>query len=148
MEISPGTLEDLPALTELLRQLFTQEIEFAPDNEAQRQGLAEILSNPAIGIILVARDAGAVKGMANILFSVSTALGARVAILDDFVVTSDWRGRGIGGELITRAIALARDHGCKRLSLQTDRLNTDAQRFYARYGFVASTMVPMRLSLD
>jgi hypothetical protein len=35
-----------------------------------------------------------------------------------------------------------------RLTLLTDGGNLDAQRFYARFGFVRSGMLPMRLVLN
>ncbi len=147
MEIAPATQGDIPALAALLSELFTQEVEFSPDQEAQLRGLAQIIGDPVIGIVLVAKNDGVVVGMANILFSVSTALGARVAILDDFVVTANARGGGIGEKLLEQAIATARKHECKRITLMTDRLNEAAQRLYARHGFEQSTMVPFRLSL-
>jgi GNAT superfamily N-acetyltransferase len=148
MRITPATPADIPALAGLLSQLFTQEVEFSPDPEAQRRGLARIIADPAIGIILVAKEDDAVLGMANLLFTVSTALGERVAILDDFVVTASARGGGIGGKLLDEAIAVARQNGCKRISLMTDRINEAAQRLYARHGFAVSSMIPFRRSLD
>ena len=147
MKIAPATQADIPALAALLSELFTQEVEFSPDTDAQLRGLARIIGNPATGMILVAKNGDAVLGMANILFTVSTALGAQVAILDDFVVTANARGGGIGGKLLEQAIAVARRNGCKRITLMTDRVNEAAQRLYARHGFVASSMVPFRLSL-
>lgn len=48
--------EDLDQLVELLRVLFTQEHELAPDAEKQRRGLARILGDSSVGRIYVARD--------------------------------------------------------------------------------------------
>jgi hypothetical protein len=56
MEISLATASDIPALCELLSLLFSQEADFQPDEEAQRRGLAHILNNPDVGLILVARQ--------------------------------------------------------------------------------------------
>jgi GNAT superfamily N-acetyltransferase len=138
---------DIPALAELLATLFAQEAEFTPDAAAHRRGLANIVGQPEIGTILVAREHGAVVGMVNLLFTMSTALGARVALLEDMVVAPAARGRGIGGALLAQAIAHARAQGCKRITLLTDGVNEAAQRFYARHGFTASGMLPMRLAL-
>jgi Ca2+:H+ antiporter len=55
------------------------------------------------------------------------------------------RGGGIGSQLLTTAIAAAHEYGCRRITLLTDRDNAAAQRFYARHGFTASAMLPMRL---
>lgn len=138
---------DIPALSDLLSVLFTQEIEFKPNETAQRRGLSTIISNPDIGAILVARDGAHLLAMVNLLFTVSTALGERVAILEDMVVSPTARGSGIGSALLNYAIEFAKNSGAKRITLLTDRDNHPAQHFYLKHGFIASTMVPLRLAL-
>lgn len=147
MLIEKATSVDIPALSELLSVLFSQEAEFAPNTEAQCRGLARIINHAEIGAVLVARQGGQVVGMVNMLFTVSTALGERVALLEDMVVSPAGRGMGIGTKLLAEAIAFARTQGCKRITLLTDQENESAQRFYGKQGFVVSGMVPMRLSL-
>jgi ribosomal protein S18 acetylase RimI-like enzyme len=146
--IEAARTADIPALCELLRVLFAQEAEFAPDAQAQARGLERITGDAAVGTILVARDGGAIVGMVSLLFTVSTALGGRVALLEDMVVAPAARGRGIGSDLLREAVAHARAQGCKRITLLTDGANEAAQRFYARHGFAASGMIPMRLALN
>jgi len=85
--------------------------------------------------------------MVNLLFTISTALGERVALLEDMVIASKLRGAGVGSQLLEQAISVARAEGCKRITLLTDKTNESAQRFYAKQGFELSSMVPMRLSL-
>ena len=147
MQIEKATPADIPALSELLSALFSQEAEFTPNSEAQAKGLNQIIRNPEVGAVLVAREGGQVVGMVNLLFTVSTALGGQVALLEDMVVSSQARGAGVGSELLDQAISFARAQGCKRITLLTDRENESAQRFYGKKGFVVSGMVPMRLSL-
>lgn len=48
------------------------------------------------------------------------------------------RGGGIGGRMIRFAIDECRRHGCGSIQLATSKSRIDAQRFYARLGFVAS----------
>jgi GNAT superfamily N-acetyltransferase len=57
------------------------------------------------------------------------------------------RGTGIGGEIMAAVLALARARHCKSVELASHRTRTDAHRFYARLGFVASH-VGMTLALD
>jgi len=148
MHISAATEAEIPVLCELLRELFSQESEFTPDADAQYRGLARIIANPQAGTILVAHDHDAIVGMVNLLFTESTALGARVAMLEDMVVFPASRGKGMGTMLLQAAFQVARVEGCKRITLLTDAQNAAAQRFYARHGFGPSPMVPMRLKLD
>jgi len=147
MEVKLATAKDVPGLSALLSVLFAQEAEFRPDPAAQARGLSMILEDPGLGAVLVARDRDRPLGMVNLLYTVSTALGCRVALLEDMVVAADARGRGIGGHLLTTAIAHARAAGCQRITLLTDSGNLSAQRFYRRHGFVSSPMLPMRLLL-
>lgn len=147
MLIEKATAADIPALRDLLSLLFSQEAEFTPNPEAQQRGLARIIGNPGIGAVLVARQDARLVGMVNLLFTVSTALGERVALLEDMVVSPAARGAGVGAKILAEAISFARAQGCKRITLLTDRDNEPAQRFYAKQGFVMSGMVPMRLSL-
>ena len=143
----PATAPDILALSALLAVLFTQEAEFTPNPRAHINGLARIIKHPELGSILVIREGDAILGMVNLLFTISTALGERVALLEDMVVSPPYRGVGMGSELLAYAISFARSQGCKRITLLTDGANEAAQRFYAKNGFSQSTMVPMRLSL-
>jgi len=147
MQITPAKTSDIPALCELLGILFSQEADFKPDFETQSRGLARIINSPEVGVILIARKNSRVVGMVNLLYTISTALGARVALLEDMVVSLSMRGSGVGSRLLEQAIQTARSSGCKRITLLTDLDNESAQRFYQRHGFTFSAMTPLRLSL-
>ena len=99
---------ELPALVELLTLLFAQEADFTPDPERQMRGLRLLLAQPDIGQILVWRQAGVVCGMVSLLYTISTALGGRVAWLEDMVLHPLARGQGVGGQLLDAALAHAR----------------------------------------
>lgn len=147
MVISCAQEADIPELCVLLHFLFAQETEFYPNPQTQEHGLAAIIRQPHVGRILVAREGEHVVGMVNLLFTLSTALGGRVALLEDMVVGPDARGTGIGSALLRQAVEVARLEGCLRITLLTDGDNRAAQRFYSRHGFQLSGMVPMRLML-
>lgn len=147
MHIQIAKEGDIPALIDLLFVLFSQEKEFNPDSAAQERGLTRIIQDRELGAVLVAKKENKVVGMVNLLFTVSTALGERVALLEDMVVIPAARGSGVGSALLAEAMEFARKQGCKRITLLTDRDNEAAQRFYAKQGFSVSGMVPMRLSL-
>lgn len=147
MNIRKAVITDIPALCDLLAYLFEQEAEFVPDMAAQERGLAAIIESDTTGDILVANDNGQVIGMVNLLYTVSTALGGRVAILEDMVVKPDYRGQQIGGQLLDAALILLKKNGCMRVTLLTDSDNTDAQHFYKRHQFERSDMVTYRQPL-
>jgi GNAT superfamily N-acetyltransferase len=148
MKLIKATHSDISELVELLKSLFEQEAEFEPNSETQSKALSKIILDPKIGIILIAKDDDKILGMVNLLFTESTALGSKVALLEDMVILSSSRGRGIGSQLIDYAISEAKKAGCKRITLLTDIENTKAQSFYQKKGFVKSKMTPYRLLLD
>ena len=147
-EITPAVAADIPQLCELLAVLFTEEAEFAPAPGPHARALHDIIASPGAGRILVLREEGGILGMANLLFTISTACGGRVALLEDMVVRPERRADGLGSELLDAAIALARQEGCLRITLLTDRANDGAIRFYQRRGFLLSEMLPLRKLLD
>jgi GNAT superfamily N-acetyltransferase len=57
-----------------------------------------------------------------------------LACLWDLRVCADYRGKGIGHELFTRAVEWARSRNCRRLKIETQNINVPACKFYARQG--------------
>lgn len=147
LTVRRADLADVPALSELLSQLFAGEVEFHPDDDAQRRGLALIIGGDGIGRVLIGEKNGRPAGMVNMLYTVSTALGGRVAILEDVVIDKSARGHGHGKALLAAAIEAARADGCLRITLLTDSTNARAHHLYKSYGFVRSAMCPFRLML-
>ena len=88
-----------------------------------------------------------VVGMVSLLFTESTALGAKVALLEDMIVLPEYRACKVGSKLLSAAISCALESGCKRITLLTDQANTQAQHFYKMHGFEQSSMSAFRLLL-
>lgn len=148
LKIRKATVEDCDMLVTLLLQLFEQETEFVPNRSLHVKGLETILNDASIGVILLAEKEKNIVAMVSLLWSISTALGTRVAWLEDMVVNNAFRSQGIGSVLIDEAIAYARSVGCRRITLLTDGDNIPAHRFYEKFGFQASSMQPFRLLVD
>lgn len=136
---------DIPQLCELLGLLFELEKEFRPDPAKQTAALSTLLGNPQRGRVFVVRAGAVVAGMVSVQVLVSTACGGDVLLLEDLVVRPTFRNRGIGSALLEHVTRFARQSGYRRITLLTDRVNANAQRFYKRHGFTASDMVPYRL---
>jgi ribosomal protein S18 acetylase RimI-like enzyme len=145
IEVREADTGDLDDICRLLTMLFEQEADFEPDYERQLRGVKAILGKPERGVFLVIREAGRVAGTVGLQFLESTALGGRVALLEDLIVHPGNRGRGLGTLLLREAIAYAQGHGCLRITVLTDHDNLPAQALYKRFGFRVSKMSPMRL---
>lgn len=88
------------------------------------------------------------RGAGPLQLVISTAMGGTAAILEDVVVDPAALGEGVRSVVLDATIERAASIGCRRITLLTDAENAQAQDFYRRHGFVRSTMVPMRLTLD
>ena len=88
------------------------------ENDAGVIGLAVLVSRPASGF------AGAVPRL--------------VVEVDNLVVRSDWRGRGVGRCLLEAALEWSRERGASHLEVAVHAFNRDAKRFYERFGFADS----------
>ena len=146
MVIRSATTDDIDRCSELLAALFEQEAEFTPDSQCQKKGLQMIIENPSHGAVLVCEDKnnGFIVGMAILLYTVSTALGKKVALLEDMIVDPAYRSQGIGSLLLQHAVGLAEDMEFGRITLLTDEENKTAHAFYRNNGFVQSGMVVFR----
>ncbi len=142
--ISPANSDDITELCTLLHSLFKQETEFSPNTELQTRGLKLIIDNPQTGIIFVAHHNHRIVGMVSVLFTVSTALGTEVGLLEDLIVAPNARGLGIGTALLEHALAFAKARKLARISLLTDADNEAAQRLYQQAGFQRSNMTCYR----
>ncbi len=142
--IDIATADDLEPLADLLAELFMLESDFKPEREKQIAGLRLILDDPAVGQLFVLRVGGSVAGMANALFTVSTAEGCRVVLLEDVIVNAAYRRTGLGRQLVEHILAWAAANGLPRVTLLADRDNAPALAFYERMGFEYSAMRVLR----
>jgi GNAT superfamily N-acetyltransferase len=143
--IEPATEADLDELSGMLGDLFAQESDFRPDKQKQLRGLRLIFEQPSRGRVFVLRREGAIVGMINLLFTISTAEGGFAILLEDLVIHKEYQGQGYGSKLLNYAIDFAKQKNFLRITLLTDRPENVAQAFFRKHGFVESSMIPMRL---
>jgi len=146
--VEPATIEDLPALTELVMELFAYSGDFMPDRDVQERGLQLILEQPSRGRIFVIRNKDKIFGMVNLLFTISTARGGFVILMEDVVIHPDHRNQGYGKMLLQHVFEFAKQKQFKRITLLTDRISAESQAFFQKNGFEYSNMIPMRKIID
>jgi GNAT superfamily N-acetyltransferase len=146
--VRKASMNDIGQCADLLELLFSQEHEFTVDRRRQLKGLELIVSRPDRGVVFVMEEEGRIIGMVVLLFTVSTALGKMVAILEDMVVAPQFRAEGVGSLLLQRACDFAVAEGLGRITLLTDHDNTAAHEFYSAKGFIKSDMVVFRKSFS
>ena len=139
--VRSATTGDLPRLIELLSQLALdspREDLSLPRPPAYDAAMAEVLSDRR-QTLLVAEVDGAVVGMACLVCVPNLShVGKPYALVEDVVVEAAARGQGHGEAIMRSAIELAREAGCYKLVLTSNKGRADAHRFYERLGFKAT----------
>ncbi|WP_266203459.1 GNAT family N-acetyltransferase [Pontibacter kalidii] len=133
IEIRKGTIDDLPQVYALIKELAAYER--APDEvtntllEMERDGFGE----NAIYKFFVAETEEGVVGIALYYTAYSTWKG-RMLFLEDLVVTERLRRTGIGKRLFNAVAQEAKDTGAKRFKWQVLEWNEPAIAFYKKIG--------------
>jgi ribosomal protein S18 acetylase RimI-like enzyme len=92
-----------------------------------------------IQLVVAEQSDGAVVGCLQLcILPGLSSQGSSRGLIEDVRVAAHCRSHGIGEQLVQWAVAEARARGCKLVELLTHNSRVDAQRFYARLGFVPS----------
>jgi ribosomal protein S18 acetylase RimI-like enzyme len=113
-----------------------------PLSEATRRTLVPRLRQQAHYLGLLAFERGVAVGLANAFFGFSTFAALPLLNLHDLVVHASARRRGVGGQLIARLEAIARQRGCCKLTLEVLSENRAARSVYEAVGFAGYALRP------
>lgn len=127
-EVRVAGVGDAGIVAKLLRDFNTEFDTPVPENLERR--FIELLALDSV-LVLLAGEAG----FALITLRPSPYFDGPVAMLDELYVAPDHRGRGIGTQIMRRALAEIRARGAGELQVNVDEVDVDARRFYERHGF-------------
>jgi predicted N-acetyltransferase YhbS len=141
--VRAATEHDIPRILELYRQLV---ISSAPAEQNQEKSLrdyrrvfAQISAVPGLEL-LVAEEEGKVVGSVVLFIAPNLSHnGLPWALVENVIVDQKCRRQGIGKLLMDYAIVRAKDAGCYRIGLSSDKKRRDAHQFYRSLGFEASS---------
>ena len=143
------TEADVEALIDIrLEALQNHPVAFSADyeNDLQRP-LSEWLKRIGESPTFMAWDGDTAAGMAGI-FSGRSSKTAHQGTIWGVYVRPAYRGRGLGGELVRRCLAWARENGKKIAYIAAAGNNTAAIRCYERCGFSVFGLQPMAICVD
>jgi len=124
-----ATPELVHAFGRLLPQLSSSTTSVSPE------ALESIIATPGTTLLIARdRDAGGriVGTLTLVMFRIPTALRAWI---EDVVVDTEVRGRGIGEALTLAAVRLAQERGAKTIDLTSRQSRQAAHRLYEKVGF-------------
>ena len=122
-----------PETADRVRELLIQLSRSGKDKgEIPREWFEDIINSPWHDL-LIAEEDGKIIGFACL--SVTMGPGIRKnAYLEDFVVDSTIRGKGIGSALWQETLNWAAEKGCKKLEFTCGNGRESAQEFYKNHG--------------
>lgn len=127
-EVRVAGVGDARIVAKLLRDFNTEFDTPVPENLERR--FIELLALDSVLVLLAGED-----GFALITLRPSPYYDGPVAMLDELYVAPGHRGRGIGTQMMRRALAEIRMRGAGELQINADEVDVDARRFYERHGF-------------
>ena len=134
LRIVPAVESDVPDIHRLVKALAEYE-KLAHEVVSTEEDLRRTLfGTPRYAEVLLAKSDADTVGFALFFHNYSTFLGRPGIYLEDLFVLPEWRGRGIGRELLTVLARLAVQRGCGRLEWSVLDWNAPAIGFYQRMG--------------
>lgn len=138
---------DIESMVDLLYQLYAIEEDFPFNRSLHETGLDMMLRSSDARVFVADVDSRNVAGMVTVQKRISSAYGGACGIVEDVVVDSGYRGRGIGRGLLRHVEEYGRRHGFILLQLAADRNNTPALDFYASQGWEKTELVYLKKGL-
>jgi ribosomal protein S18 acetylase RimI-like enzyme len=134
VEIKIASIADLEILLPLVRAFHEFEnLQIADDR--RKSSLITLLGNKNLGgIWLIYGDLQPV-GYIVLCGGYSIEFGGKDAFIDEFYISPEFRGRGIGTQTLESIKLAAKDLDIRAIHLEVARTNTKAHRLYERSHF-------------
>lgn len=144
VQIRPATLNDIPEILKLIRELAEYEREPEAAKATAEDLIRDGFTEPRRFHCLIAQTAedgneSATAGFALYFYNYSTWRGHAGVYLEDLFVRPAHRGKGIGKALLGSVAAVAVKEGCPRLEWAVLDWNKPAIDFYHSVGAVGMT---------
>ncbi|MGV3585900.1 MAG: GNAT family N-acetyltransferase [Adhaeribacter sp.] len=126
----------VPALLDLQEAFYA--IDNYPFNRPKAEGvMRHFLQMPELGIIWIIRPAPEAEaiGYLALTFCYSFEFGGKIAFLDEFYLKENFRGQGLGTQILSYALAQAKELGLQVLHLEAERHNQAGKALYHKFGF-------------
>jgi GNAT superfamily N-acetyltransferase len=117
--VRKATLNDKDGVFGLLRQFSSQQRPGAlPLNSPKNiDTFCEIINDENKGTIFVAEEDGVLAGVVTLSYPVAIRCGGIYASVEEFIVSGQMRGKGVGSKLLQSAINEAKNRACHEVQV-------------------------------
>lgn len=145
--VSAATQDDIRSLVASVAELFREDggrhdpLRDLDWPAREGAGYYSALVEDRTCLLALARDGGEVIGhLIGRLHGPGGTFTACIADLESMRVAPEFRRAGVGSLLVQHFLTWARERGAQQASVTAYAANDAAQRFYARHGFVPSSI--------
>jgi GNAT superfamily N-acetyltransferase len=134
VRIVPAQEADVPVILRMINALAEYE-QLTHEVTATENDLRQSLFGPRpAGEVVLAYSGQTPIGFALFYHNFSTFLGRHGLYLEDLFVIPEWRGKGVGKQLLAHVAAIAESRNCGRMEWTVLDWNESAIAFYRRMG--------------
>ena len=133
-ELREAGPDDAGVVARLLHDFNTEFEAPTPSADEFRARFAELLDRDDL-LVLLSGPVEEPTGFAYVTLRPTPYWDGPLAQLEELYVRPELRDRGIGTALLEEVVHWARHQGAEEMHLNVDEIDTDARRFYERYGF-------------
>lgn len=100
----------------------------------------DALNRPKLITMMIIEDEKEAIGFANLITIFSVWAHGKALILDDLFLSEEYRGKGLGRNVMEFIENYAKENGYKRLQFQSELSNPNAHEFYTKLGYKSEDM--------
>ena len=130
-----GTPPDAESFLPLIEAFYAVD-DHAYDQDRIRPALEMLLADSRYGRAWFIERDGFTVGYVIVTYGFSLESGGRDALIDEFYIDAENRGKGIGAYTVEFLRQHCRDEGISVLYLEVENHNIRARAFYERVGFL------------
>jgi len=135
MKIRKATAEDEMQIIKLLGE-FPPTDQVTTGYHTISATFHQLIDNSQLGSMLVAEEEGNIIGVITLSYPMAIRCGGIYACVEEFIVAEQGRGKGVGGQLLKKAIVEAQKKGC--YEIQVNNPSDLGYPIYIRHGLTTT----------
>ena len=135
MRIKNAESDDFPEALRFIRALWDYN---TYEDGPTRDVYERVLADDASFVFFLLDDEGRYVGICHGDYFETFCMCGLTCYVSSLIVDEHERGKGYGTMMLDYAVELARQRGCRAMTLDSGLPRTAAHRFYERYGFERS----------